>query len=288
MLQERQQKGEVMSEIEKYDGHKGYESLSRSFLQDNTLSLGARGLLAYMVSMPDNYVFYKTQLYQCFQKNKKSSVQNFWTELIEAGYILEFKKRSGKKWANKYLFAQEKFDEKDQKILAEKFKSEGYFWGAENQNLNKADNRKDFWGADFGKPKMGSSKPAVKRFINQRFTNQKDDDDKKAAQKIFDAYQIYARQENILIDEINDLVKIKSLIAQYGAVRVNEAMSRAIKKYANNPFVYVQPMLQSWVKSKLETLEAITQADPFIPKDVKYDAVPFFHIPTNGPWNQTK
>ena len=60
--------------VKKFRKSKGYESLSREFLQRNDLSLEARGLLAYMESMPDDYVFHKTQLYKCFDKNKKTSV----------------------------------------------------------------------------------------------------------------------------------------------------------------------------------------------------------------------
>ncbi|SER53161.1 hypothetical protein SAMN05421767_1781, partial [Granulicatella balaenopterae] len=52
--------------IYKYNRNKGYESISRDFLQNNNLSLQARGLLAYMISMPEDYVFHKTQLQNCF------------------------------------------------------------------------------------------------------------------------------------------------------------------------------------------------------------------------------
>lgn len=106
--------------------HKGYESLNREFLQRNDLSLEARGLLAYMESMPDDYTFHKTQLYKCFDKNKKKSVERIWNELLDNNFIIAFSKGKGPKAEYEYLFTHEGFSEEETSELNEQYFAEGW------------------------------------------------------------------------------------------------------------------------------------------------------------------
>ncbi|WP_242359041.1 hypothetical protein [Lactococcus petauri] len=112
--------------IKKFKKNKGYESLSREFLQRNDLSLEARGLLAYMESMPDDYTFHKTQLYKCFDKNKKRSVERIWNELLDNNFIIAFSKRNGSKTDYEYLFTHEGFSEEEISELNEQYFAEGW------------------------------------------------------------------------------------------------------------------------------------------------------------------
>lgn len=104
-----------MSAIKKYTGkHKGYESVSREMLQDKeNLSLQAIGLLAHIQSLPDTWTINKTELYKRFSKNGRRSVQNAWNELIENNYVLQFRKRAGKKFDYTYYYSHEKFSKED-------------------------------------------------------------------------------------------------------------------------------------------------------------------------------
>ncbi|MFK4897102.1 hypothetical protein ACI1TH_09380 [Lactococcus petauri] len=112
--------------VKKFRKSKGYESLSREFLQRNDLSLEARGLLAYMESMPDDYVFHKTQLYKCFDKNKKTSVERIWNELLDQHFIIAFSRGSGPKQEFDYLFTHESFSEQDISELNNQYFAEGW------------------------------------------------------------------------------------------------------------------------------------------------------------------
>lgn len=105
---------------------KGYESISRDFLQRNDLSLEARGLLAYMHSMPEEYIFHKTQLYKCFDKNKKTSVERIWNELLDAQFILAFSKGIGPRQKFDYIYSQEGFSEEEIQELNKEYLSEGW------------------------------------------------------------------------------------------------------------------------------------------------------------------
>jgi hypothetical protein len=105
---------------------KGYEVLNREFLQRNDLSLEARGLLAYMESMPDIYTFHKTQLYRCFEKNKKTSVERIWNELLDAGFIIAYSKGIAPKKEYEYLFTHEGFSEQELFELNEEYFKNGW------------------------------------------------------------------------------------------------------------------------------------------------------------------
>jgi hypothetical protein len=66
---------------------------------EKDMSLQAFGLLGNLWAYnTDKWVLHKTELYKRFGKNKETSVRNAWKELMERGYIMEFKLRVGKKW----------------------------------------------------------------------------------------------------------------------------------------------------------------------------------------------
>jgi hypothetical protein len=112
--------------VKKYKKHKGYESLNREFLQRNDLSLEARGLLAYMESMPDDYVFHKTNLYKCFEKNKKTSVERIWNELLDNHFIIAFSKGKAPKQEFEYLFTHEGFSELEVEQINKEYLSQNW------------------------------------------------------------------------------------------------------------------------------------------------------------------
>jgi hypothetical protein len=89
--------------IKVYKIDSGFELVPRETIQDPRLSLQALGLLINICSYPEDWKLYKTELYQRFAKNKRSSVQSAWKELMDAGYILEKRERDGKKW--NYIYA---------------------------------------------------------------------------------------------------------------------------------------------------------------------------------------
>lgn len=105
---------------------KGYESLSREFLQRNDLSLESRGLLSYMESMPDDYIFHKTQLYRCFEKNKKTSVERIWNELLDKNFIIAYSKGIAPKKEYEYLFTHVGFSNQEISELNEEYLKNGW------------------------------------------------------------------------------------------------------------------------------------------------------------------
>lgn len=105
---------------------KGYESLSRNMLQDTNLSLEAIGLLANIQSYPTNWKLYKTELYNRFPKNKRKSIERIWEELVSNGYIVQFRKRVGRKFVYQYLVSSEKYTKEEILDLIKEAESSGY------------------------------------------------------------------------------------------------------------------------------------------------------------------
>lgn len=173
-----------MSVIKKYaHKQKGYESISRNMLQDReNLSLQAIGLLAHIQSLPDTWTINKTELYKRFAKNGRTSVQNAWNELIQNNYVLQFRKRVGKKNLYTYYFTHEKFSIEDIKNI-ERMEGCSVWDGRATTSINKDDDEKSRLDGisstvDFEQSKLGSSKRADNK-LNLKEIDPKDNTDTK-------------------------------------------------------------------------------------------------------------
>lgn len=224
--------------VKKFRKSKGYESLSREFLQRNDLSLEARGLLAYMESMPDDYVFHKTQLYKCFDKNKKTSVERIWNELLDQHFIIAFSRGSGPKQEFDYLFTHESFSEQDISELNNQYFAEGWevayrsgtnrkpasFYqekpkneentkadksskheGVENQH---PDNNGISKGVDFEQHDLNSTKSTDNKLTNKSFILNGDEEEEKENKKEISTF------EEISTKEIPEALKMIDTISK--------------------------------------------------------------------------
>lgn len=224
--------------VKKFRKSKGYESLSREFLQRNDLSLEARGLLAYMESMPDDYVFHKTQLYKCFDKNKKTSVERIWNELLDQHFIIAFSRGSGPKQEFDYLFTHESFSEQDISELNNQYFAEGWevayrsgtnrkpasFYQEKTKNEENAkadksskhegvenqhpDNKGISNGVDFEQHDLNSTKSTDNKLTNKSFILNGDEEEEKENKKEISIF------EEIAIQEIPDALKMIDTISK--------------------------------------------------------------------------
>src|SRR5699024_6487008 len=127
-----------MSNIKNYSKDKGFEIIPRGLLQHENLSLQAIGLLCNLQSYPEDWNLHKTELYTRFKKNKKTSVSNAWDELVNENYIVQLRRRDGKKWNYIYYFNLEPFTEDQVKEIedAEQAKSMSFKTGNTEKNEN--------------------------------------------------------------------------------------------------------------------------------------------------------
>jgi len=74
-----------------------YVMINKKFLHDSNLSLKAKGLLAYCMSMPDGWEFHVNQLSSVLRENR-TAINSAFKELIEFGYCqrIQTKRSDGK------------------------------------------------------------------------------------------------------------------------------------------------------------------------------------------------
>ncbi len=76
----------------KIDSH--FTILSNEVLRDSRLSYKARGLLAYMLSFSEDWIFYTKKLTDDSEKDGRESVNTGLKELIKYGYLIKEQKRN--------------------------------------------------------------------------------------------------------------------------------------------------------------------------------------------------
>lgn len=111
--------------IHKFKRHKGYESVSRDFLQHCDLGTGAIGLLGHIISLPDYVELKKVNLYDKFPQKRKS-IESDWTILVAHGYILQFRKATRRSSTYTYLVSDSKFEEHEVAEKVREFEKSGY------------------------------------------------------------------------------------------------------------------------------------------------------------------
>ena len=80
--------------IIKHDTHlRCYTVMNNTCLQDPNMSMKAKGLYAYLMSLPEDWVLHQTELKRHF-KDGKDSIRTAMNELIERGYITKTDSRN--------------------------------------------------------------------------------------------------------------------------------------------------------------------------------------------------
>ena len=69
-----------------------FTPISNTLIQNTNISLEARGLVSFIISLPDNWIIYKGQVQKAL-KMGDLKFDRIWKECIEAGYITVKKQR---------------------------------------------------------------------------------------------------------------------------------------------------------------------------------------------------
>lgn len=85
------------------DKQNPYLMMNKHALQDDNLSWKAKGILAYLLSLPDDWQIYEKEL-QTHSKDGKDSLKTGIQELIEAGYIERKRIRNEKGQLKQYEY----------------------------------------------------------------------------------------------------------------------------------------------------------------------------------------
>lgn len=272
-----------MSIIKNISNEKPFEVIPRDLLQScdkkrkNTdskpLSLEAIGLLCNLQSYPEGWELHKTELYNRYEKNGKSKVMRIWNELVEAGYIIQFKIRSGNNYEYHYYFSvygitEDQIKEKEeyhQAKVQNKFKLD--FRKSEVQKNEQNQDNLDFSNSEVQNEKsnLGSRKPEANIINNQYNThddNTHDDNTHYNKQNIQDKSSSSNIQK--LIKKLENEFKIKvtknyqkeleNLFYKFSYDIIEYAIEYSSKN-ADYPKKYIKSILEVWKNEGIETLE---------------------------------
>ncbi|QEL82880.1 hypothetical protein DN407_31245 (plasmid) [Bacillus sp. JAS24-2] len=167
-----------------------------------SISLQAVGLLVDLMSYPEDWELHKTEVYQRYAKNKRTSVKSAWDELVKENYIIEFKVRQGRKWEYFYYVRLIPFTKEENKTLY-------------NQAIREFGSSLH-WDVDFQQSNMDSPKTTYNKYNTKQKQKQINiiDDDITSVNQL-----TYSEEElNIIIKDLRKLTKNELTTRSFNAV----------------------------------------------------------------------
>ena len=76
--------------IVRIEKNKNYTVISNYIFNEKDISAKAKGLFCYMMTLPDDWVFYRTEVYKHFPEGR-TALDSAWNELEKHGYITQRK-----------------------------------------------------------------------------------------------------------------------------------------------------------------------------------------------------
>lgn len=201
-----------------------FVTVHKDFIHDNTISWKAKGILLYLLSRPDDWQIYETELVK-HTRDGLSSLKSGIKELEEVGYIKRTRKRDDKGRLKEYEYAV--FEHPNQ---------------MRNSNV--------------GKTYVGKSNTTNNNNTNNDLTNNNStNNDSSKQQSPFDFYQ--ANGFGILKPYISE--QISAWIddfKEHGSELVVEAMKEAINNNVLN-WKYVNSILKAWHEEGIKTVSDV-------------------------------
>lgn len=217
-----------------------FVTVHKNFIHDKKLTFKAKGILLYLLSRPDDWQIYETEILN-HTMDGKDSLKSGIKELEEVGYITRTRKRNNKGHLNGYEY-----------LVYEHPIQSG------NSYLGKTDDGKPNIGeSDDGKTVNGKSVSTNNNSTNNDFTNNnKTKNDSSSRQSPFDFYQAngFGVLKPYIADQIGAWIDD---FKEYG----NEIVIAAMKEAVNNNVItwnYVNSILKSWHNDGIKTLDDIS------------------------------
>ena len=225
-----------MQSIKRKKAANNFTILSNEFLRDENLSLKAKGLLAYILSLPDDWKIYFEEI-EKHHRDGKASLRSAWKELESNGYARTLRKT-----------------DPETKAVKE--------WYKEVSDFKKPDSDfPDVAFPDLAFPDVGNQQllntniqNTEKQNTDNKKTTTLSDENSGLSQKLSDIYQENFGMASSLIIE-----NIKYDLEDFGFDLVKEAMTRAAldkKSYRT-----VQNILKDWQRKGVKTLQDVEADD---------------------------
>jgi DnaD/phage-associated family protein len=206
-----------------YRVHKdtNYVVMNKTALQDPRLSWKAKGLHAYMLSMPNDWKFYDNEL-EKHAKDGKDALKSAIKELKQYGYMKRERRQN----------EQGKFEWET--IVYE-------VPYTENPSMEKP---------SMENPSMENPQLLNNKELNNKLLNNKE---KVVVEEVAQVYQFYQQNFGMLSPFISE--SIDQWINDVGTELVIEAMKRALKQ--QKKWNYAEGILQDWLRNNVRTLSDI-------------------------------
>lgn len=215
-----------------------YVVLDKGFLQDKTLSWQAKGLLAYMLSLPNDWEFNMKDL-KNRSKNGRDATYRIMKELIEAGYVTRVENRDGGKF------------EKVEYIVHEVKQS------PRTENPDTVPPYTE-------NPYPENPYPENPTLLNNNNTNYKnnnnDDDDKdRPKENDLNAFRFYEENFQPTLSSV-DIEILNYWLDRFPEEIVLCAMRKALEQNVRR-IKYIDRILANWEIQKVQTLEDVARLD---------------------------
>lgn len=208
-----------------------FSIVDNDILDDKRLTFKARGLLAYMLSKPDDWRFYTTELVKHSQKDGRDSIDSALKEMEKIGYLKRTQKRS----------SNGRFGEQDWLLLDT-----------------------PAFSPETGLPETGLPETENPQLPNTNSTNTNstkngdDDDTAKPISKIIGLWQENFGMPNSII-----MTDLQEDLNDWGYDLLNYAIHRMLESGAtyNRPYQYLNKILANYRKYGITTVEQAKKAD---------------------------
>ncbi|HFK1785457.1 TPA: DnaD domain protein [Bacillus cereus] len=227
-----------------------YSVIHNTPLRDENLSWRAKGLLAYMLSLPDDWTFHATELSQ-HAKDGKETTANTLKELKKAGYLKRYPVQdpaTGKISHWETAVYEVPTIEGENHPLEKPPSGKTTDWKTmrmENQSMEKLPllNTNDLLSTDIPSTKLTNDDVDKHPLIDEEF------------QKSYN----YLLQNNIPLSEtaMQDLGEFSDVL---GSQIIMEAVDRAVDQNAKR-WKYISGILFNWQKSNVKTLADVIKLD---------------------------
>lgn len=221
--------------IYRIDKKDNYVVLDKGFLNDKTLSWQAKGLMAYMLSLPNDWRFHMNDL-KNRSRNGRDATYTIMKELIDAGYVVRQENREDGKFGNvDYVVHETK----------------------RPPHPENPDTVEPFPGKpDTGKPDTGNPYPENPTLLNNnytKYTNTNNDDDKGSA------FRYYEQHVNPMLSPI-DIEVLNYWLDRFPENVVIRAIEKALEQNVRK-LKYIERILMRWEQNKVKTLEDVERLD---------------------------
>lgn len=236
--------------IVRVEKNKNYSVVNNTGLRDERLSWKAKGILAYILTLPDDWVFYREEL-ATHAKDGLDSLRSGMKELKEYGYLQRLPIRNNNK-----------------KIVS---------WETVIHEVPQVEPLADFPPVEeppvenppVGNPPvenpelLNTNIPSTNKLnTNIQNTNHHDKDESKSHVLVDEEFKIsynFLISEGIPLSEIA-ITELGEFCDSFGSELIKHAANKAIDENAPK-WNYIKAILKNWQKQKVKTLDDVTALD---------------------------